>query len=154
MERLLPDDLQVVRAVGPNPSSGARCCDRLIFKTAGGGTRGTSAGTPQLLRNPAEAARSGAAGHAGAAEAGAGRGSGGEIGQCLALSFGFFFTFCAWHSAQNLQSSLPLHAGVKGTTALAIVYSLLGPGNFTAPAVVKRLGLKPSIVVAMGMYGR
>lgn len=76
-----------------------------------------------------------------------------EIGQCLALSFGFFFTFCAWHSAQNLQSSLPLHRGVKGTTALAIVYCLLGPGNFSAPAVVQRVGLKRTIILAMGMYG-
>lgn len=75
-----------------------------------------------------------------------------EVVGALTLSFGFFFTFTAWHSAQNLQSSLPLHAGVNGTLALAIVYSLLGPGNIIAPAVVRWLGLKLAILLPMGMY--
>ena len=81
----------------------------------------------------------------------------GDSGTCevigaLTLSFGFFFTFTAWHSAQNLQSSLPLHADVDGTVALAIVYSLLGPGNISAPAVVRSLGLKVAIWLPMAMY--
>jgi MFS family permease len=69
------------------------------------------------------------------------------------LGLGFFFTFTAWHSAQNLQSSLPLHAGVSGTTALGIVYSLLPVGYVLAPSIVRQVGLKAAIVVPMCMYG-
>ena len=71
----------------------------------------------------------------------------------MLLGIGFFFTFTAWHSAQNLQSSLPLHAGVSGTTALGIVYSLLPVGYVLAPTIVRQVGLKVAIVVPMCMYG-
>ena len=119
------------------PGAGSTCCDRLFFRMHAVDRRSHIKQAHLKLLN----AGSTRVRHEG----------GGEIAQCLALSFGFFFTFCAWHSAQNLQSSLPLHSGVKGTTALAIVYCLLGPGNFTAPRLVSHAGLKPSIVIAMGM---
>ena len=63
-------------------------------------------------------------------------GGGHEIRSTVILGLGFFFTFTAWHSAQNLQSSLPLHTGVDGETALGIVYSLLPVGYFLAPTLV------------------
>lgn len=76
-----------------------------------------------------------------------------QIKGTVVLGLGFFFTFTAWHSAQNLQSSLPLHAGVHGDTALGIVYSLLPVGYLLAPTIIRYVGLKPTIVVPMCMYG-
>lgn len=76
-----------------------------------------------------------------------------EIRHTLLLGAGFFFTFTAWHSAQNLQSSLTMPSGVDGTTALTIVYCLLPIGFALGPAVVRRVGKKRTVLVAMAMYG-
>jgi hypothetical protein len=75
-----------------------------------------------------------------------------EMRSTLVLSVGFLFNFTAWHSAQNLQSSLHMPVHVSGNTALAIVYLLLGPGFFTAPAVVQRVGEVKCIWGAFLMY--
>jgi hypothetical protein len=76
-----------------------------------------------------------------------------EIVSTLLLGAGFFFTFTAWHSAQNLQSSLHFPSGVSGTTSLDIVYSLLPVGYLFGPPIVRIVGLKRTIAVAMAMYG-
>ena len=76
-----------------------------------------------------------------------------EIVSTLLLGAGFFFTFTAWHSAQNLQSSLHFPSGVSGTTALDIVYSLLPVGFIFGASIVRTVGLQRSIVLAMSMYG-
>ena len=75
-----------------------------------------------------------------------------EIWSTVLLGAGFFFTFTAWHSTQNLQSSLTMPPGVSGTTALSVVYSLLPVGFAFGHYVVRWVGLKESILIAMGMY--
>jgi len=75
-----------------------------------------------------------------------------EIVSTLLLGAGFFFTFTAWHSTQNLQSSLSMPSGVSGTTALCIVYALLPVGFSLAHAVVRTLGKKITIMISMAMY--
>ena len=75
------------------------------------------------------------------------------IRNTLLLGAGFFFTFTAWHSAQNLQSSLQMPQGVNGTTALTIVYSLLPIGFALGHTVVRCAGKKRTVVISMAMYG-
>ena len=71
----------------------------------------------------------------------------------LVLSAAFFMHFTAWHATQNLQSTLPLHPTVSGTTALGIVYithCLSGP---MAPTIIQRLGPRLCIVIGQLCYG-
>ena len=140
---------------GRAPPLGAALCDRLCFTDALRARDELRELDGMLL--PAGLAAPGSPLAAGAAaqrqQAGQEEPEGNEILSTVILGLGFFFTFTAWHSAQNLQSSLPLHAGVHGTTALGIVYSLLPVGYFVAPTLVRRVGLKPAIVVPMMMYG-
>jgi len=75
-----------------------------------------------------------------------------QLRSTLLLGAGFFFVFTAWHSTQNLQSSLVMPAGVSGTTALSIVYSLLPVGFALGHAVVRRFGKKRTILCSMAMY--
>lgn len=70
----------------------------------------------------------------------------------VVLSFSFLLLFTAYQSIQNLQSSLNPEAGL-GTASLATIYvALVLSCMFVPPYMIRRLGLKYTMVGSVSMY--
>lgn len=70
----------------------------------------------------------------------------------LVVSLGFLLLFTAYQSMQNLQSSLNPEKGL-GTASLAAVYMALVVSCMFVPTyMIRRLGLKYTMVVSVTMY--
>lgn len=70
----------------------------------------------------------------------------------LVVSFGFLLLFTAFQSIQNLQSSINSDQGL-GTSSLATIYAALVVSCMFVPTyMIRRLGLKYTLVVAVLMY--
>ena len=69
----------------------------------------------------------------------------------IGLATAFMFTFTAFGSLQNLQSSLNYKAGL-GLASLSVIYGCLTVSCLLAPAVIRTLGTKWTIVFALTCY--
>ncbi|KAJ0987749.1 hypothetical protein J5N97_006105 [Dioscorea zingiberensis] len=67
------------------------------------------------------------------------------------LSVAFLFIFSAYHAAQNLESTINTEGGL-GTTSLGILYVSFTLFSFVASPIVRRLGLKSSLLLGSSGY--
>lgn len=70
----------------------------------------------------------------------------------MVVSFGFLLLFTAFQSVQNLQSSINSEQGL-GSSSLATIYAALVVSCMFVPTyMIRRLGLKYTLIVAVLMY--
>jgi len=73
-----------------------------------------------------------------------------EFQQLLVIAAAFFLTFSAWHSSQNLQTSLNL-GDVDGHTNLSITYLCIMVSSLFGPPVVHWFGSKQCLLLGYSM---